>query len=121
MEKKILGFLLLSSPYTYQNSHTLYELARTALEKGYGVKIFLFVDGVNNAKLDQEPDPDVPMNQRLQELADLGAEFQACGLCTAARGFDQTGSDFVDVVEVSGLTEFAEIIGEVDRFITFSL
>ncbi len=121
MDKKTLGFLILSSPYTYQNSHTFYELAKTALEKGYDVKVFLFVDGVNNAKLNQDPDPDIPMNERFQELADMGTEFQACGLCTAARGFDQKGGDFIDGVEVSGLTEFAEIIGQVDRFITLSL
>ena len=121
MEKKTLGILLLSSPYTYENSHTFYELAKTALERGYGVKVFLFVDGVNNAKLNQDPDPDTPMNDRFQELADLGIQFQACGLCTSARGFDQRGSDFIDSVEVSGLTEFAEIVGEVERFVTFSL
>ncbi|UCE10463.1 MAG: DsrE family protein [Candidatus Thorarchaeota archaeon] len=121
MEKKTLGILLLSSPYTHQNSHTLYELARSALQKGYGVKVFLFVDGVNNAKMGQDPDPDVPMNERFTELAEMGAEFQACGLCTSARGFDQKGSDFIEEVEVTGLTEFAEIVGECERFVTFSL
>ncbi|MHA1959520.1 MAG: DsrE family protein, partial [Candidatus Thorarchaeota archaeon] len=82
-EDKTLGILLLSSPYTHQSSHTLYELAKTALEKGYGVRVFLFVDAVNNAKLGQDPDPDIPMNDRLNELAEMGAEFQACGLCTS--------------------------------------
>ena len=119
MEKKTLGILLLTAPYTYQNSHTFYDLAKAALDKGYGVKVFLFVDAVNNAKLGQEPDPDTPMNDRLQELADAGAEFQACGLCTSARGFDQRGSDFIEGVEVSGLTELAEYVGEADRFVTF--
>lgn len=121
MEKKTLGILLTTSPYTFQNSHTFYELCKAALKKGYGVKVFLFVDGVNNAKLNQDPDPDRPMNEKLQELADDGVEFQACGLCTSARGFDQTGSDFIPGVEVTGLTEFAEIIGEVDRLVTLSM
>ncbi len=120
-EKKTLGILLQTSPYTFQNSHTFYDLAKAALAKGYAVKAFLFVDGVNNTKLGQEPDPDVPMNERFQELADLGLEFQACGLCTSARGFDQQGSDFIDGVEVTGLTELAEIMGETDRFITFGV
>ncbi|NWF94617.1 MAG: DsrE family protein [Candidatus Thorarchaeota archaeon] len=118
MQKKVLGILLMTGPYTYQNSHTLYQLAGAALEEGYDVKVFLFVDGVNNAKLNQDPDPDVPMNKRFKELADAGVEFQACGLCTSARGFDQKGSDFIEGVEVSGLTEFAEIVGQCDRFIT---
>ncbi|MHA2209847.1 MAG: DsrE/DsrF/TusD sulfur relay family protein [Candidatus Thorarchaeota archaeon] len=121
LEKKTLGILLNTSPYTFQNSHTFYELAKTALEKGYGVKVFLFVDGVNNAKLGQDPDPDIPMEKKFQELADAGAEFQACGLCTSARGFDQRGSDFIEGVEVSGLTELAEQIGESDRHITFGM
>ena len=118
---KTLGILLMTGPYTFENSHTFYDLAKAALEKGYEVKVFLFVDGVNNAKVNQDPSPDEPMNEKLQELADAGVEFQACGLCTAARGFDQTGNDFVLGVEVSGLTEFAEIIGECDRFVTFSI
>ncbi len=120
MEKKNLGILLLTSPYTFQNSHTFYEFAKAAIEKGYGVKVFLFVDGVNNAKLNQDPDPDVPMNERIQELADMGAEFQACGLCTSARGFDQRGSDYTPGVEVTGLTELAEMMGECERFVTFT-
>jgi tRNA 2-thiouridine synthesizing protein D len=121
LEKKTLGILLMTSPYTFQNSHTFYDLCRAVLEKGYGVKVFLFVDGVNNAKLNQEPDPDRPMNDKFLELANEGVEFQACGLCTSARGFDQKGGDFISAVEVSGLTEFAEQVGEVDRFVTFSM
>lgn len=119
--EKTLGILLCTSPYTFQNSHSFYDLCKAALAKGYDVKVFLFVDGVNNAKLNQEPDPDRPMNDKFAELASEGVEFQACGLCTSARGFDQRGSDFVDGIEVSGLTEFAEQIGEVDRFVTFSM
>ncbi len=121
MPKKTLGILLMTSPYTFQNSHTFYDLCKAMLEKGYGVKVFLFVDGVNNAKLNQEPDPDRAMSDKFLELASAGVEFQACGLCTSARGFSQRGSDFVPGVEVTGLTEFAEQVGQVDRFITFSL
>lgn len=121
MEKKTLGILLMTAPYTFQNSHSFYELCKAALAKGYDVKVFLFIDGVNNAKLNQEPDPDTPMNKKFQELANEGVEFQACGLCTSARGFDQRGGDFFEGIEVSGLTEFAEQIGEVDRFITLSI
>lgn len=121
MEKKTLGVLLMTSPYTFQNSHTFYSLCKAALQKGYVVKVFLFVDGVNNAKRNQDPDPDRPMNDKFLELASEGVEFQACGLCTSARGFDQRGSDFVEGVEVTGLTEFAEQVGEVDRFVTFSI
>ncbi|TFH01465.1 MAG: hypothetical protein E4H14_18575 [Candidatus Thorarchaeota archaeon] len=119
--KKTLGILLNTSPYTFQNSHTFYELCKAALAKDYGVKVFLFMDGVNNAKLNQDPDPDRPMNDKLAELAREGVVFQACGLCTSARGFDQRGSDFAEGIEVSGLTELAEQVGEVDRFVSFSL
>jgi sulfur relay (sulfurtransferase) complex TusBCD TusD component (DsrE family) len=112
--------MLLTSPYTFQNSHTFYDLAKATIEKGYGMKVFLFVDAVFNAKLNQDPDPDIPMNDKFQELADMGVEFQACGLCTSARGFDQRGEDFISGVEVSGLTELAEIMGECERFITFT-
>ncbi|MHA1136117.1 MAG: DsrE/DsrF/TusD sulfur relay family protein [Candidatus Thorarchaeota archaeon] len=121
MGQKTLGILLNTSPYTFQNSHTFYDLCKAALAKNYGVKVFLFVDGVNNAKLNQDPDPDRPMNDKLAELVSEGVEFHACGLCTSARGFDQRGSDFVEGMDVSGLTEFAEQVGEIDRFVSFSI
>jgi tRNA 2-thiouridine synthesizing protein D len=121
MQSKTLGVLVLTGPYTFENSRTLYELAKAAIGKGHKVKVFLFVDGVYNAKLRQDPDPERPMNEIFQELADAGVEFQACGLCTSARGFAQDGSDFIGGVSVSGLTEFAQIIGECDRFITLTL
>ncbi|MHA2034693.1 MAG: DsrE family protein, partial [Candidatus Thorarchaeota archaeon] len=44
---KTLGILLMTGPYTFENSHTFYDLAKAALEKGHEVKVFLFVDGVN--------------------------------------------------------------------------
>ena len=121
MQSKTLGILLLTAPYTCQNSYTFYELSKTAIEKGYGVKAFLFIDGVNNAKLGQDPSPATPMNDMFQELADMGVEFQACGLCTVARGFSQEGADFIEGVEVTGLTELAEIVGECERFITLGM
>ena len=117
--QKTLGIIMNTSPYTFQNSHTFYDLCKATLAKGYGVKVFLFVDGVNNAKLNQDPDPDRPMNDKFLELINDGAEFAVCGLCTSARGFDQRGQDFIEGVEVSGLTEFAEQVGEIDRFVSF--
>ncbi len=114
----MLTFLIMTGPYTYENSETFVNLARSALNKGYKVSAFLYVDGVYNAHLGQDPEPDTPMNQRFQELADAGVVFHACGLCTTARGFDQQGKDFITGVSVSGLTEFAELIGESDRVVT---
>ncbi len=121
MEKKTLGILLLTGPYTHQNSETFVKLARSALENGYAVKAFLFVDGVNNAKLNQNPDPLRPMNEQFQELAEMDLVFRACSPCTSARGFGQEGEEFISGVEIGGLNEFAEIVGECDRFITMTL
>ncbi len=121
MVKKTLGILLLSGPYTYQNSDTFVKLAKAALAHGYAVKAFLFIDGVNNAKRNQSPDPLPPLNERFQELADLGLGFKACGPCTSARGFDRAGDDFIAGVEVGALNDFADIVGECDRFITMTL
>jgi len=116
-----LGILLTSGPYTYQHSDTFFELASAALEKGYSVKTFLYVDGVHNAKTGQDPSPERPMNDKFQELADKGVIFHACGLCTLARGYGRLGEDFIDGVEVTGLTEFAEMVGGCDRLLTFRI
>jgi sulfur relay (sulfurtransferase) complex TusBCD TusD component (DsrE family) len=116
-----LGILLTSGPYTYQHSDTFFDLALAALKKGHSVKAFLYVDGVHNAKLDQDPSPERPMNEKFQELADRGVIFHACGLCTLARGYGRLGEDFIEGVEVTGLTEFAEIVGECDKLVSFSI
>lgn len=116
-----LGILLTTGPYTYQHSDTFFELASAALERGYSVEVFLYVDGVYNAKIEQDPSPERPMNEKFGELVEKGAVFHACGLCTLARGYDRLGEDFIEGVEVTGLTEFAEIVGECDKLVTFTI
>lgn len=113
-----LGFLLTTGPYQFQNYETLCKTAEAALDKGHGVKIFMYLDGVYNPiKFQKFPDMQSLPKDRFESLVKKGAQIIACGICVNARGLEN-GKDFLEGVKVGGLPDFAEIVGEVDRLIT---
>jgi tRNA 2-thiouridine synthesizing protein D len=114
-----IGFLLTSGPYQTEHWETVCNLAKAALVKGHGVKVFYYLDGVYNPiKYQTFPDMEVLPKDRFAELLELGAEIIACGICVNARGLEN-GKDYIEGVRVGGLPDFAEILGEVDRLLAF--
>ncbi|MBI2303795.1 MAG: DsrE family protein [Chloroflexi bacterium] len=112
-----LGLVLTTSPLQYQNGETVVHVAEAALDRGHGVRIFLYLDGVYNPLRYQTfPDMAVMPWQRFQALAERGADIVACGLCVNARGL-QGGKDFVSGIRIGGLPDFAAMVGEVDRLV----
>jgi len=113
-----IGILLTGGPFQYENWETAVDIGGAALAKGHNVKYFLYLDGVYNPIRHQTfPDLDVMPKDRVLELLDKGAEIIACGICVNARGL-QDGKDYVEGVQVGGLPDFAEIVGEVDRLVS---
>ena len=114
-----LGILLTGGPYQYENWETAADLGDAAIEKGHKVRYFLYLDGVYNPIQHHTfPDLKVLPKDRIAALAEKGAEFIACGVCVNARGL-QGGKEYVPGVRVGGLPDFAEMVGEVDRLVTF--
>lgn len=114
-----IGFLLTAGPYQFENGETVYHLANAALDKGHEVHIFKYLDGVYNPVKHQTfPDLDLLPKDRFAELVNKGAKIIACGLCVNARGLEN-GKEYIEGVTVGGLPDFADLVGEVDRLITF--
>lgn len=113
-----LGILVTLGPFQFQHWETACNLADAALDKGHGVDIFYYLDGVYNPIRHQSfPDlPEMPKD-RVSHLAERGANLIACGICVNARGLEN-GKDYVEGVRVGGLPDFAEIVGQVDSLVT---
>jgi tRNA 2-thiouridine synthesizing protein D len=113
-----IGFMLTLGPFQFENWETACNIAKSALEKGHEVKMFLYLDGVYNPiKLQTFPDLPVMPKDRVAELVAKGANIIACGICVNARGLEK-GKDYIPGVVVGGLPDFAEIVSDVDRLIT---
>lgn len=112
-----IGFLLRTGPYQHQNYDTVYNLAKAALEKGHQVQIFMYLDGVYNLiKFQKFSEMSILPKDKFTELVQMRAKILACGTCTNARGLEN-GRDFIGGVKVGGMPDFAEMLGDVDRFV----
>lgn len=67
MQKEIVMFLT-TTPYTYENTHTIIKLADAALKKGHKVRLVASGDGVFSIVKDQVPQA----LAALEELAGRG-------------------------------------------------
>ncbi len=53
--QKVMVIVLIDGPYISQYADIGYNMAKTALKIGYGVKIFLYMDGVHLSRKNQDP------------------------------------------------------------------
>jgi len=114
---KTMVIVLLDGPYISQYVDIGCEMAKTALNLGYVVKIFLYMDGVHNLQKDQNPRDFKNTSQVFEELIEQGAEIKACIRCAAARGYHDK-SQFLDGVEITSVYDLAEWIREDSKVIT---
>lgn len=113
-----IGFILTKSPLQFRSEETVYHLSLALLEAGHAVSVFLFLDGVYGAIQPQiNPEISVLPKDRIEELSGKGVRFLACGTCANARGLDGDKA-FVPGVKLGSLTDFADLLGEVDRLIS---
>ncbi|MHA1792241.1 MAG: DsrE/DsrF/TusD sulfur relay family protein [Promethearchaeota archaeon] len=116
-----ITFLVLSPPYTYQNTHTLIQLANAALKKGHSITgIFFFVDGVYNVKksiIAEEGMIDIP--RELIKLQEKGVKIAVCAACADYRGI--TVEDSIDNVEMAGMGVFSDFLEETDKLVVFGM
>ena len=104
---KVLVLVIIDGPYISQYADIGYELARSALNSGYGVKIFLYMDGVHNLQKDQNPRDFQNISQLFQGLIEKGCEIKACIRCAVSRGYHDQ-SQFLDGVEIASVYDLAE-------------
>ncbi len=110
-----LGILFYNGPVQYETPETVVEIARAAVDKGYKVRVFCFMDGVYATLQGHERTPEGMMNveEAIKELISKGVEITICTLTADQRGV----KNVIEGVVKGGTPDLAEIIDEVDRFI----
>lgn len=86
---KQLTILLRTGPMMSMEPNTAIKLANAAINKGYGVNIFCYGEGVLSIKEGQSPKRFPNVGKELGELVKRGARIAVCEACSAARGLRQ--------------------------------
>ncbi|NYB51329.1 MAG: DsrE family protein [Methanobacteriaceae archaeon] len=114
--KEKMVIVLLDGPYISQYADIGYRMAESALKLGYGVKIFLYMDGVHLPLKNQNP-RDFPSSSKIiEELIEKGCEIKACVRCAAARGYSDQ-SHYVRGVEITSVYDLAEWMDEKSKVV----
>lgn len=113
---KIMVIGLLDGPYISQYADIGYNIAKTALELGYDVKIFLYMDGVHLPRKDQNPRAFPNISWLFEELIKKGCEIKACIRCAAARGYVDE-SHYLNDVEITSVYDLADWMDENNKVI----
>jgi sulfur relay (sulfurtransferase) complex TusBCD TusD component (DsrE family) len=111
-----LGFLITTSPYTFQNMDHAIGLMEAALEKGHTCEMFLYMDGVIASSANIKPGQDRSIPLKMQALMEKGVRVTSCGVCCNYRGVKH--ADFQNGVKQAGLAALGRMINESDRVIT---
>jgi sulfur relay (sulfurtransferase) complex TusBCD TusD component (DsrE family) len=107
-----LSILFFSGPYQSESPETTIELAKAALSKGLGVRIFAYMDAVNCVKTGQKKVPGVVnIEEQFRELIAKGVEVRLCTLCMLVRGM----KDFIEGAKRGGTPDIAYMVEESDR------
>ena len=117
-----LAILLLTPPYTDQNSETVINLARAAIKKGHEIiGIYANADGVYNANKNINPTEKRARNvaELFQELGELGIKMTCCPICATFRGV-KNDDQLIDNATFEGLGALSELVLECDALISFS-
>ena len=111
---------LFSSPMQYQNTVTVYEFAKAAVEKKHKVSIFCDADAVYNLMADQIPLDQVTPAKRFAELIDMGVRVLVCQQSARSRGVD-VEKELIKGLVKSSLGELAQLMEESDRVVSFNV
>jgi len=111
-----MSMMVQPGPYTFQAADTAYELAKRALDRGWEVAIFHYLDAVWNMGGGMKgPKADRNIGQRFRELAERGATIRGCGLCAKYRGMSK--KELAEGMRFAGTAVLGEMIASSDRFI----
>ena len=105
--------VLFSPPSQSENTDTVYELAKAAVEEGHEVTVFFDVEATYNLMKNQATSAS-KIAQRIKQ----GVKVLVCRESARVRGIDVEGGLIEGVVE-SSLGKLAELMEEHDRVISF--
>lgn len=116
-----MGKLLLisfSPPMQSQNTDTVFEFAKAAVEEGHEVTVFCDVDAVYNLLASQIlPDRTTPAS-KIAQLIKAGVHVLVCRESARLRGID-TKKALIKGVAESSLAMLAELMESCDKVVAF--
>jgi len=104
----------------FQNTDTVYEFAKAAVEEDNEVMVFCDVDAVYNLMANQILPDQRTSAKKLAELITKGVHFLVCRESARLRGIDSNKALIEGAVE-SSLGELALLMYQSDRVIAFSI
>ena len=108
-----LLIVLFSPPMQSQNTDTVYELAKAAVEEGHEATIFCDVEAAYNLMKNQ-----TTTASKIAQLIKQGVKVLICRESARVRGIDTKGGLIEGVVE-SSLGKLAELMEQNDRVVSF--
>ena len=117
-EKKRLGILLFTTPYSSENTDTAIKIARSALNQGHDVTIFAYGDSVHSFTKGQKATGITNAGSEFQMLLDRGLKVELCGTCLNFRGIGK--ELIIKGAEPSSMRNLCTLIDDCDRFLTFT-
>lgn len=118
-----IGILFFSGPYQAQAPETVVKLANAALDKGYEVQIFCYMDAVNSILCNQKQVEGIyHVESGFDEIVMKGALIRLCSLCLLVRGTSKNCMKCKEEVykgklKRAGTPDMEKILKETDRFI----
>ena len=121
-EAKSLGLLFFQGPYQSEAPETVCKIASSALEKGYRVQIFCYMDAANAVLENQKEVPGIyNIGNAMCEMVEKGALVRVCNLCLIVRGTSKNlmkrKSECGGRIKRAGTPDLAEIIAQTDRIL----
>jgi len=116
---KVLTIQIRSGTMMNMDVNVMVKLARAALDKGYGVRIFGYGEGIMAIKNGQEPKRFPNIGKILEELVERGAQIAVCETCAYARGVKR--GEEVPGTKIGSLTnDLSVMVSESDRMVTLA-
>ncbi len=101
------------------DSNVAVKLAQAALDKGYGVRIFGYGEGVTLIKKGQDPKRFPNVGNETKEMLPKGLEVVVCETCCKARGVAR--GEEIEGTKIGSLTnDLSRFVVEGDRMVTIA-
>ena len=119
-EKKTLTIILTEGPYRSQYVEMAHNIAESALNIGYDVNLFLYMDATHIPKKNQNPHSFPNVGERLRHLIKKGADVRACVRCATARGHACDNTSYLKGVSITSVYDIPGWVWKSDKVITLS-
>lgn len=113
--QKKITIILTEGPYRSQYADMGYKIARTALNLGYAVNMFLYMDATHIPKKGQNPHSFPNVGDRYKKLIKKGADIRACIRCATARGHTCIKDPYIAGVRITSVYDIPQWISESDK------